>query len=570
MANPGAESFFGGLLQGVGQGIMNSEQMQYEKKMRDAQSRQRIFETIANDPTMGWDDKATALEQSISGLLPRDKKGNLIPNPASDAIQKIVDSYRQMGAAARTGAQTGAVPATGGQTTSQAQNPIAPPQQSPAIVAPANGSVPALPSMPELQPQPAPPAPAPTQAQAPSTVSSLPSIPPLRFNPPRTPAEARSQQEALTQYQMRMGELQTRSALDTQAFANQQALQRKLASDIGLKEGTPEFTNFMAGRNIVATRPASLDQAAADLFNKYRAGEISKEQFDSGVESLRSMKSAMEKPPAPTDIRQYTADYLAANGLPDNAQNRLKAHAAFTKETKTDPGAIRASIFVGGKDIGVIDKKTGDMVMASQNDINNNPGRYAPAAQGTGAMGKEAVFQDIDFNIKNTRDAIRNLKSPFDATTRAQLALALRAPDPQSSIHEFLTGTYAKTLTPDQIDYTTALASLMENAMALRGVAGMGQGSDDLRQAILRAIPGPGTPSAAYANRQLDLFQGTVNRLHTGVPGVMENQGAGLGEVPKLKTKGAATFSVTDPRGTVHTFPTQQAADAFKAAAGIK
>jgi len=64
---------------------------------------------------------------------------------------------------------------------------------------------------------------------------------------------------------------------------------------------------------------------------------------------------------------------------------------------------------------------------------------------------------------------------------------------------------------------------LTENAMAMRSVLGAGQGSEDLRNAIIRTLPGVMSPDKKYAQKQLDLFEKTLDRLKKGVP-QMQNQ----------------------------------------------
>ena len=131
----------------------------------------------------------------------------------------------------------------------------------------------------------------------------------------------------------------------------------------------------------------------------------------------------------------------------------------------------------------VINTRNKQMEMRSASEINANPGLYAPAAQGATTMGKEAVFQDLHYNINTARNAIAALPS-MDAGTRAALSFALRHTDPASAIQTFLAGQVGQALSPEQQEAVQSLALLSENALALRGVAGMGQGSDDLRAAI--------------------------------------------------------------------------------------
>lgn len=194
-----------------------------------------------------------------------------------------------------------------------------------------------------------------------------------------------------------------------------------------------------------------------------------------------------------------------------------KAYAT-AEANKQKLAGIRASTYMQSREYGVYDTQTGQLVEVGPAVINANPGRYAPVSGAIGALTKEAVFSDIDYNVNNVREAAKNLKHGFDAKTRAALILSMRSTDPANSVSTFISSAIAGSLTSDQIQFVTALASLQENAQSLRSVAGMGAGSDMLREAILRTVPGMGAPSAQFVDRQLDLFQGTAKRLQSGVP----------------------------------------------------
>lgn len=260
-------------------------------------------------------------------------------------------------------------------------------------------------------------------------------------------------------------------------------------------------------------------------------------------EAYQQLKQRTANPDA-TD--KYVDNYLAVHKLENTPENRMRGFDDYTQKTKVQPGVARMQVLANTREYAIIDPVTRQLRMATPTEINrmNASGNFAaPAAQGSQSMGKESVFADMHFNVNQTRQALNNLQHDFDPAQRAQLALVLKSRDPNSAMSTFLGSGFASSLTPDQVDYVTALASLQENAMALRGVAGMGQGSDELRAAIMKAIPGAGTPSKAYGNRQLDLFEGTVNRLETGVPGVGKpaktvQEGEGQQEEPVHDPKG--------------------------------
>lgn len=247
---------------------------------------------------------------------------------------------------------------------------------------------------------------------------------------------------------------------------------------------------------------------------------------------------------------------------------KLLSHFVFN----TSPAAqghvaeLRTWAMMNNRLIPSISTNTGQLGFTTPGEEIRHPGQTIPATQGGQSMTKESVFQDLHYNVGQVREAINGLDNGFDTKTRAQVALALRSPNIHSSFDAFLNSTTGQALSPHQIDYITALASMMENANAMRAVQGLGQGSDELRAAIARALPGPGTPNADFAKRQLDLFEGTVHRLEQGVPGT----GIKPKDSPPTPKTGEGGKFVFQVPGTdkSYTFTTQKALDEFKAEIG--
>ena len=242
-----------------------------------------------------------------------------------------------------------------------------------------------------------------------------------------------------------------------------------------------------------------------------------------------------EKETAPKPVKEAGRDdrYIAIQAKPKSQwtpdeQAFVKGYEKFVNATKVQPGVARMEVLMNAREYptlsgGELKYETPAEIKASQ----KSGVGAAPGGLGVNALKAGSVFKDIHFNVEQTRAALNNLDSGFSPTQRAQMAYALKADDPHSAMQSFLRSQAGQELTDAQVNYITALASLSENAMALRGVAGMGQGSDDLRAAIRNAIPGAGTPTQKYGNRQLDLFEGTVNRLETAVPKIGGQGGEG-------------------------------------------
>ena len=94
----------------------------------------------------------------------------------------------------------------------------------------------------------------------------------------------------------------------------------------------------------------------------------------------------------------------------------------------------------------------------------------------------------------------------------------------------------------------------------------------------MATIPGPATPNKAYASKQLDTFEKVLNRLERGVPKVPLRTDTGQTSTspsPNIPAGGGRgnpgnfSYRVT-VGGMIHSFPTKQALDEFKAAAGIR
>lgn len=202
-----------------------------------------------------------------------------------------------------------------------------------------------------------------------------------------------------------------------------------------------------------------------------------------------------------------------------------KAQAYTWLQANANPAATSSNIVLRNEGLQesrvyqVINKDTGQLEMRNAQEINGSKGLYAPAAPGAQAMGKTAIFSDIHYNIDTARKALQALDE-FDPATRAKIAYYLRETHPESSIQTFLTGELGTTLTPQQAELAQALAQLSENAMSLRSVAGMGQGAQDLRDAIRSVIPSGKTPTKDYGLSQLNKFESVVSRIEKGVPGM--------------------------------------------------
>lgn len=188
-------------------------------------------------------------------------------------------------------------------------------------------------------------------------------------------------------------------------------------------------------------------------------------------------------------------------------------------------GEARGKSFGRNRPVDVIDTYNGNrQVKVSAGDAEDNPDRYIPANGETArALMQASQIADVRQGIDNVRKAAGVLDQGF--ANKALIAGALGKPE--STVGAFLLGQVASgNLTEAQADYVTALRSLMERAMAIRGMQGSAQG-EDVRNAILAAIPGSGTPSKDFVEKQLNQLGKMVDQIERGVESVPLRNAAG-------------------------------------------
>jgi len=320
----------------------------------------------------------------------------------------------------------------------------------------------------------------------------------------------------------------------------------------GMEIPRAKFADLLEKR-LTAGKPAKADihaeysEAVADAMKRGvdPAQDPKVQQYAAAITALQ--KQATEKEPSRDDKAIAIQSKPPAQRTPEE-NAFLTGYHAWVKENKTDPGVIRMEALGNTREIPVINTDTKQLEFRSASDINEankiKPGLYAPANPATAAMSKGAVFQDLHYNIDAARNAVGALAT-LDAGTRAALADQLKETDPKSAVSTFLRGAVGSQLSREQQHAVQALAQLNENAMSLRSVAGMGQGAQDLRDAIRGVLPSAKSASKEYMQEQLNNFENVVNRLETGVPGVGK-PGAGATVAP-TRPKGVPADAVWNP-----------------------
>lgn len=292
--------------------------------------------------------------------------------------------------------------------------------------------------------------------------------------------------------------------------------------DLGLK-GAPKagahvtpaqmslYVDYIKGRQNSADTLANRPPSAIDEKLKYQS-ILQKLNAEGALDSASVADSRLiakaikgSKVLTPKEKNSGIA-YLAANSTP------AASGAAAT---------IRVEGFGNIRLSPMLDTRTNQLVTMNANEINEanrvEPGRFVSSAPAMTTISKDSLFKDINYNIRKAKEAVSAMDT-FSPETRAQLALALKDPDPKSAIGAFMTGAAGTTMTPQQEDLVIALRQLSENAMAMRSIAGMGQGSDTMRAAIQATLPSARTPTKGYALKQLQQMENVVGNLRQGVP----------------------------------------------------
>jgi hypothetical protein len=286
MANPGAEGFFGGLAEGLGSGLLQREQMNAQKKARESEQRMDLWKLIYSNPDI---PDATKMQfgkmvfqqpaqegpiAKIKGAFGKGKKQQ--PPSASDIFAKLQDA---MGQQAPAPSSTAPMPQVGGGAAAQT-----PPTQATPSAAPA-----AIPNLPGV-PQGAGGMPYDRGISRPPT--GVPSMPDLSTVAGRREAEFMRE----TRFQ---GDEATRQAVGREKAVLDYRLGEIEKSDLTPQEKKIATVEAITGHTLpTAARPETLDQTAADLFQRYQSGQLTDEQFQKAVASLHSISGAIKPPTA--------------------------------------------------------------------------------------------------------------------------------------------------------------------------------------------------------------------------------------------------------------------------------
>lgn len=209
----------------------------------------------------------------------------------------------------------------------------------------------------------------------------------------------------------------------------------------------------------------------------------------------------------------HTAD-LANEGLWVLDREGNKIHQI----SEVSPAMARGEAYGANRPVQALDGQ-GNAVYMKAGDAERSGA--APLQAGSQIMSKQAQFKDIYSGIGTMRAAINGIsQEPLDAETIAKLTLASRESDPTVYHQAVDTILGTQQLSPAQQDFVIALQQLNERALSLRNLAGMGNGSDQVRAAIRATLPSAKSGDVSMMRKQLDAVTNLVDNLHTGVPNI--------------------------------------------------
>jgi hypothetical protein len=216
-------------------------------------------------------------------------------------------------------------------------------------------------------------------------------------------------------------------------------------------------------------------------------------------------------PPNPDNYPRGTSDPAYGKALKEYGE---KAEAVKTRMA-TAQGIARAKAANDYRPVQVMDDDGKVYYTTAAAAIGQG---LAGAGEGGKLRSKQSQMKDIETASGKAREAIDGLKpSDFSPDQVAVLTKAMSEDDPGVA-HQLLQNAAMKATNDRQQDFIIWITQLNERAMSLRSIAGMGQGAQDLRNAIRAMLPGLNSGNTAMMKKQLDAFDQQVKVLEEGVP----------------------------------------------------
>lgn len=360
------------------------------------------------------------------------------------------------------------------------------------------------------------------------------------------------------QQQQKQQQLAMQRQLDQSTIQYHQALAKNLNDQNELvpiqqppnADGTPQEPLYVARRSqaTILNKQAQLSQAAqfqalnSQLKARGIGGQIVQNPTTGQMEFQPITDPSKLTLPQQATIDQKTQEKTPTEiGLEIMRDKGDPAATRILQRRHEEREAERAA-FPLNRPGGYVDPNTGQLMTATGGTAIAQG--LVPAAPGMQAMSKQAQFGEMKSASSKLKDAITNLDRDFTPAQIAKLQLASRAPD-ESVLRSIIDSTLGtEQLTAAQQDLVIWQGQMMERLLSLRNVAGMGQGSQDLRAAIQATLPNFKVGSKEFALKKMAAVDNQIQMLEQGIP--------------KFRTGGSAaggTIRVQLPDGRTGTVP---------------
>ncbi len=170
------------------------------------------------------------------------------------------------------------------------------------------------------------------------------------------------------------------------------------------------------------------------------------------------------------------------------------------------------------------------------------PGTFLTGPQAAKALQQHTFLTEMEGAIDDIRGILsRPTWKEFSAVQIAELSRVLNTAPATGKkgemVNQLINSKIFNALSSDQQDFAIALFSAKESAMGMRQVLGGGSGSDLVRAAIDRTLPGMILPSTKAMQAQLNAFTRMTKRLRAGIanPKLAEMK-TPTGELPEIST----------------------------------
>lgn len=385
-------------------------------------------------------------------------------------------------------------------------------------------------------------------------------------------SRAIEQKNADTARMAALGKEQPRQPLNEQVVAAQQRIDTAVAAgqqpdpnDVGLVRANAEVTSGNAISRAAGQAPkfqyakdgtpmsittggktysqSNIANAPDDVQQQWQQAQDALNTTKAGVQAAvkkYGLLSLENPPPDPAKYKQGASDQQYAKDVSAWAK---EIDDNYTQEQVRLAGA-RGAAFQSNRPVNVL-MADGSLRVVSAGRAESEG--LTPAAQGVQAMGRNAQIEDI-YNGLQTMEGVLNENGvlKWNPGQVGYMQSAFRSDDPGAAAAAWQS-LVKSGLSPEQMDFVVAMQQLDERIMSLRNVAGMGAGSDQLREAILRTVPGITTGTPALARKQLDALTNEVDNLSMGIPQTPLNKN------PQIRNRENTQGGGKPPKGAAFT-----------------